>query len=116
MHTVTSFDSASVGPQEINAVMADYFALERARIYRRLFVTRFGILALIFGTIGLGLHWLPPFASWFSVGLCAIAPTCAWIAELRCSSRMSPKRTASVEPPGQSASSLTLFTWAFREN
>ena len=84
MHTVTTFDSASVEPQEINAVMADYFALERARNYRRLFVTRFGILAVGAGIMGLGLHWLSPFSSWFSVGLCGAVPAWAWIAELRC--------------------------------
>jgi hypothetical protein len=84
MHTVTSFDGDSIEPGQLSGVMADYFALERARIYRRLCVRRFAILALILGAIGFGLRWLPPFASWLSVSLCTIPPAGAWMSELRC--------------------------------
>ena len=45
MHAVTSFHSSAVTPIRSMAVMSEYLALERARIYRRLFVTRFGLLA-----------------------------------------------------------------------
>jgi len=89
MHTVTSFDGDSIEPDQLSGVMADYLALERARIYRRLFVSRFAILALILGVIGFGLRWLPPFASWLSVSLCTIAPAWAWMTELRCDWRLS---------------------------
>lgn len=84
MHTVTSFRAADLDPGQLRAVMADHFALERARIHRRLCVRRFGILAVVFGMIGFGFRWLPPVASWSGVALCTVAPTWAWIAELRC--------------------------------
>jgi hypothetical protein len=83
MHTVTSFHAGHLEQAELNAVMVDYFALERARIYRRLFVTRFALLAAILAIAGFGLRWLPPLASWFSIGLCGVAPAWAWMAELR---------------------------------
>jgi hypothetical protein len=83
MHTVTSFQAADLEPGQLKAVMADYFAVERARIQRRVLVTRFGILAAILGIVGFGFRWLSPVASWFSVALCAVAPVWAWIAELR---------------------------------
>ena len=88
MHTVTSFHGSDVRPDQISAVMSDYVALEQARIYRRLFATRFGILACVLGTIGFGFHWLPPLASWLSVAVCAIVPSLAWVAELRCDWRL----------------------------
>ena len=88
MHAVTSFHAASVDSERINAIMADHLALERARIYRRLFVTRCGLLALLLGALNLGFRWLSPFASWFTVGLCAVAPAWAWLAELRCDWRL----------------------------
>ena len=88
MQTVTSFHSSAVEPRHVSDIMADYLALERARIYRRLFVTRCGLLALFMAVIGLGLHWLPGVASWSSVGLCSVAPIWAWIIELRYGRRL----------------------------
>jgi hypothetical protein len=97
VHVVTSFHGASVQVGDLSAVMTDYLALERARIYRRLFVIRFALLATALGVIGFGFHWLPPTGSWVSVGLCAIAPTWAWIAELRCDWRLSRRLNALPE-------------------
>lgn len=88
MQTVTSFHASSVEPEQIRAIMADYLALERARVYRRLFVSRFALLALLFAVVGLGLHWLSPFALWSSLVLCAIAPAWAGFAEVRCDWRL----------------------------
>jgi len=85
---VTSFHSSAVQPDEINAIMGDYLALERARVYRRLFVTRFGLLALVVAILGAGLHWLSPFASWSSAGVCLVVPAWAWVAELQCDRRL----------------------------
>jgi uncharacterized membrane protein YcjF (UPF0283 family) len=87
MPTVTSFHSSAVGREQIGAIMAEYLALERARIYRRLLVTRFGLLALL-AIIGTGFQWLPSFASWVCVGVCVVAPIGAWLAELRCDWRL----------------------------
>jgi hypothetical protein len=88
MHTVSSFRASSVAPAQIRTVVADYLAFQRAQTHRRLFVARFGLLALLVATIGFGLHLLPPTAAWLSVGLCAAPPTWAWIAELRCDWRL----------------------------
>jgi hypothetical protein len=98
MHTVTSFQAAAVERRQISAIMGAYLALERARIYRRLFVTRFGLLAIALAVIGFAFHWLPPIASWSSVGLCAVAPTWAWVAELRCDWRL--ERSLQAIPEG----------------
>jgi len=86
MHTVTSFHASGVQPDQLNGVMADYLALERARIFRRLLVKRFGMLAAIFA--GVGFLSRSAFASWFSVALCVAAPVWAWMAELGCERRL----------------------------
>jgi anti-sigma factor RsiW len=99
MHTVTSFRASDVESHQVSAIMAEYLALERARTYRRLFVTRFGLLALVVAVVGFGLHWLSAFASWSSVGLCVVAPTWAWLAELRNNRRLA--RSLEEIPSGQ---------------
>ena len=68
--------------------MAEYLALERARIYRRLCVTRFALLAIILAIGGFGFQWMPLYGSWFSLGLCFVAPGWAWVAELKCDRRL----------------------------
>jgi hypothetical protein len=78
-----SVHSSAVDRQELSAIMRDYLALERARVYRRLFVTRFGLLALAVGVAGLGFHWLPLSGTWFGVALCLAVPLCTWISEIR---------------------------------
>ena len=88
MHTVTSFHASAVAPHQASAIVAEYLALERARIYRRLFVARFGLLAFVLGVAGIGLHWLPPAASWSGLGMCVMAPAATWLAELRCNWRL----------------------------
>ena len=88
MPTVTSFHASAVESAHINAITAEYLALERARIYRRLFVTRFGLLALVLVIVGFVLHWLPAAASSAGVMLCSVPPTWAWVAELRCDRRL----------------------------
>ena len=88
MHTVASFHAGSVSTEQLRTVTAAYMALERARVYRRLFVTRFGLLAAVPVVIGLGFRWMTLPASWFSIALCAVVPLAAWIAELRCGRRL----------------------------
>jgi hypothetical protein len=95
MHTVTSFHSSDIQPDQLNAIMADYTALERVRIYRRLFVTRFGLLALAFVVVGAGLGVLPAFATWFSVGLRLAPPVAVCLAEFRYSRRLA-RRLAEI--------------------
>jgi hypothetical protein len=99
--TVMSFHSSAVTPGQIREITAEYFALERARIYRHLFVTRFGLLAIIVAVTSIGFHWLSPFASSFSVALCTVVPLCAWVAELRCESRLT-RRLHELRPDAAS--------------
>ena len=99
MPTVTSFHVSTVEPGHINQITAEYLALERARICRRLFVTRFGLLALVVAVVGFGFHWLSAGASWSSVGLCLVTPTWAWLAELRHNRRLT--RSLEAIPAGQ---------------
>jgi hypothetical protein len=87
-HAVTSFHSADIPPDQLNAIMADYLAVERARIFRRLFVTRFSMLALGIVLVGAGLDLLPAFATWFSAGLSLAPPIWAWVVEVRCDRRL----------------------------
>ena len=89
MRTISSFHATCAEPARISAVMAEYLAFERARTYRRLFVIRFGLLALAIGTLAFGLHVLPAPGSWLSLGLCLIPPAWAWIGERCCRSRLS---------------------------
>jgi hypothetical protein len=84
MLTVTSFESSHLDADQLNAVMAAYLKVEEARVYRQLFLTRFGILAVMFAIAGFGLQLMPLTASWISVAACVALPLCAWIAELRC--------------------------------
>ena len=95
MHTVTSFHAADVQSDQLNAITADYLALERARIFRRLFVTRFCLLAVGVALIGAGFHWLPVFATWFSVGLCLTVPAGSCVVELTCNRRLA-RRLAGI--------------------
>src|SRR5215204_4085674 len=84
MFTVTSIQAADIDPHRLSAVMSDYMALEQARIYRHLFCTRFGGLAILFAIAGLGLHWMPVIAAWGSVAVCLVVVACACAAEWRC--------------------------------
>lgn len=86
MHTVTAFHASAVPRDQLSEIMAAYLALERARIFRRLLVKRFGVLAVI--VAGVSFFWLSVFAFWFCVGLCVVAPTWSWIAELGCEHRL----------------------------
>lgn len=83
MPTITSFHSSAVESEELGGIMADYLALERARIFRRLLVKRFGLLAMCVLLLGIVLHAVPPIAVWFSMGAFVTPPVWAWIVELR---------------------------------
>ena len=86
MHTVTSFHASDVQPDRLSGILADYLALERARIFRRLLVKRLSVLAAVFA--GVSFLSKSAFAPWFSVGLCVAAPVWAWIVELGCERRL----------------------------
>jgi Flp pilus assembly protein TadB len=96
MHTVASFHASAVQPDQLSEIMAAHLALEHARIFRRLLVKRFGVLAVI--AAGVSFLWLSVFAFWFSVALCVVVPAWAWMVELRYERRLA-RRLDAV--PGQ---------------
>jgi hypothetical protein len=93
---LTSFNTLSVPRNEVAGILADYLALERTRVVRRLLVVRFGALTLIAVVVGFLIHGLSIFARWVPVGLFATPPVWAWIVELRLALRLS-GRLAGVE-------------------
>jgi hypothetical protein len=88
MFTVTALDAAAVDPDRLGAVLADYLALEQARTYRQLLVTRFGGLGAILVAVGWGFHWLPLVAVWLTLAVCTGVPVWAWIVERRCDRKL----------------------------
>ncbi len=88
MQTVTSFPTSAVSREELGAILEDYLSLERARVFRRLLVTRFGLLALVVAIVAAVTHELSPFARWVPIGLFLAPPTWAWITELRLTRRL----------------------------
>ena len=76
MESFTSFTSSAVHTQELNDILADYLALERVRIFRRLLVPRFGVLALVAVVAGLW-HWVSAAASSVSVLISLVPPV--WV-------------------------------------
>ena len=99
MYAITSIRTTGLPPEQVKAVIGDYLALERARTYRRMCLTRFGALAAVFGVAGFGVHWLPPVVSWCSVAMCGAVPAVAWIAELRWGSRLNSRLSRLMPPP-----------------
>jgi hypothetical protein len=95
MSTVTSFHVSDVRAEDINAITMDYLALECTRTFRRLLVTRFALLALLFAIISS--VWLSPVALWFSVGLCVVVPALVWTVELRQERRLARRLDAISE-------------------
>jgi hypothetical protein len=89
VQTVTSFPASAIPRDQLSRILADYLALDRARIFRRLLVTRFGMLSLLAAVLGTVFHAFSPFARWFPIGLFMLPPTWAWVAELRLERRLS---------------------------
>jgi hypothetical protein len=98
MHTVTSFDGSAVGEAELAKIIAEYLEVERVRTVRRLLVRRCGLLAGATAVIGLALHWVTAFASWFSISAFLALPASAWIFEVRRNARLG--RLLSAVPGG----------------
>jgi hypothetical protein len=94
MHEVTSFEGSAIDPTELSGIMAEYLELERLRLVRRMLVGRCGALALAASMIGFGLHWLTPFASWFSVSVFLGLPAAVWVFEIRRESRLGDRLSA----------------------
>ena len=83
MSTIAGGAPTSVQPEHVNAVMADCIALEQIRVFRRLLVTRCGVIAVTIGVVGLLLGLVHTFAYWFTEGVFVLAPAAAWLVERR---------------------------------
>lgn len=83
MALVTQFQACAFEPEALNQVLADYVALERLRVFRRLLVRRFGALSLVVLVIGTGLQWISPVTMAASLTLFLIPPVWACVAEFR---------------------------------
>jgi hypothetical protein len=88
VQTLTSFPASAVSRDQLSDILRDYLALDRAKIFRRLLVTRFGCLALLTAVGGAVVRGISPFAHWFTTGLLLVPPTWAWCAELRLERRL----------------------------
>ena len=89
MSSFTSFNASGLPEAEVGGILADYLALDQARVFRRLFVVRFGALTLAALAAGFVIHGLSLFARWVPVAVFATPPVWAWVAELRLSLRLS---------------------------
>lgn len=80
MHTTTSFHASAVEPEQLRGILAEFVALERAKVFRRRLVARFAVLTPIAAVVSI--LWLSASALWLSVGICVAVPTWAWTVEL----------------------------------
>jgi len=72
MQTVTCFNADALPPEEVSAIVADYLALERLRVFRRLLVTRFGILTAI--VVAVSWVWLSTVDTYIAAAMCLVSP------------------------------------------
>ena len=89
MQHITSFRASDVPPETSSGILADYIALDQARVFRRLLVTRFGVLTLVASVVALLVPGLSVFARTIPAGLFATPAVWAWIVERRLEHRLS---------------------------
>jgi hypothetical protein len=83
MEHVTTLPASSASKEELRVILAAYLALDRARVFRRLFVIRFGLLAGISALVAFIVPGLSAAARWLPPMLFLAPPTWAWVVELR---------------------------------
>ena len=94
---VTSLPGSSVSQEELRIILAEYLALDRARVFRRLFVARFGLLTTITIVVALIAPGMPLVARWLPPVLCVAPPTWAVIVEVRLARRLA-RHLEGVDP------------------
>jgi hypothetical protein len=88
MTPVTALHASSVPKEELKVILAAYLELDRARVFRRLFVFRFGVLAVLATVVALTVPGLSLAARWLPPLLCLAPPAWAWVAEFRLARRL----------------------------
>jgi hypothetical protein len=90
MQTLTSFASSAVPRDQLNRILTDYVALDRARMFRRLLVARFGVLAVLAFFADVVFHGPSSMLlRSLAVVACLIPPFWAWLTERRLAQRLS---------------------------
>jgi hypothetical protein len=85
---VTALHSSSASRAEMREILADYLALDRARVFRRLFLVRFGSLAAIAAVVTLVIPGLSIAARCLPPALFLTPPVWAWAVELKRARRL----------------------------
>jgi hypothetical protein len=88
MIAVTPLHVSTRREKDISRTLADYLAVERIRILRRLLVIRFGLLVLAALGVAFVVPGLSAYARWLPVALFLVPPLWAWAAELRLELRL----------------------------
>jgi len=88
VYTTTSFHSSAVPPDQISGIAADYLTLERARIHRRLCVTRFGLTAIALAAASALLQWPPASIAAPAIATCLAVSAWTRVLERRCEGRL----------------------------
>jgi len=89
MQGITSIRSSAVSRAQLNEILSDYLALDRARMFRRVLLKRFGLLALGSVAMAIAITGWPLLIRWIPVALFIAPPLVAWLAELRVEHRLS---------------------------
>ena len=89
MQTVISVPASTISPEELSRILADYLALDRVRIYRRLLLARFGLLAVLAALLETSFRGFSPLVRLFTVALCLFPPAWARIIEFAHERRLS---------------------------
>jgi hypothetical protein len=89
MQMLISLPASGTPSRDLGHILSDYLALDRARIFRRLMVARFGLLALLAALLETVFRGFSPSARVFTVALCLVPPVWARIVELARERRVS---------------------------
>jgi hypothetical protein len=81
--SVTSLPASAVSREELNSILSDYLAFDRARVFRQLLVTRLGLLAGAIALAGLLFDRLSHRGWWIALCLCVAPAAWARIVERR---------------------------------
>ena len=73
METFTSIHSSDVDPKTLRRTLADYAEYEELRVFRRLLLTRLGLIAVVVCILSWPIHLLPHVAIWVAVAVVALA-------------------------------------------
>jgi hypothetical protein len=87
MADLISLPASSVSREELRDILSEYLALDRARVFRRLFVQRFGLLAAASAVVSFIVPGLSTIARWLPPALFLAPPAWAWMVELRLAHR-----------------------------